>query len=110
MSFYHWFSSHPNEISLSGDSSRMSTIGKELRIAGANKENATKQSDFRRISSVPDIWSQHRLFEMLLLNKVEDVSIALNGRLKKMNMIRPFWIRLDFAVVLKQRKRRMGIF
>ena len=74
MSFYHWFSSHPNEISLSGDSSRMSTIGKELRIAGANKENATKQSDFRRISSVPDIWSQHRLFEMLLLNKVEDAS------------------------------------
>ena len=74
MSFYHWFSSHPNEISLSGDSGRMSTIGKELRIAGANMENVTRQSDFRRISSVPDIWSQHRLFEMLLLNKVEDAS------------------------------------
>ncbi|MDD4312583.1 MAG: hypothetical protein PHW41_08895, partial [Eubacteriales bacterium] len=67
MSFYHWFSSHPNEIGLSGDSGKMQTIGKELRIAGTNMENVTRQNDFRRISSVPDIWSQHRLFDMLLL-------------------------------------------
>ncbi len=74
MSFYHWFSSHPNEITLSGNINKMRDIGKELRIAGANQPQNTKQTDFRRISSVPDIWSQHRLFEMLLLNKAEDPS------------------------------------
>lgn len=74
MSFYHWFSSHPNEITLSGNTNKMRDIGKELRIAGANQQDSTKQTDFRRISSVPDIWSQHRLFEMLLLNKAEDPS------------------------------------
>ncbi len=74
MSFYHWFSSHPNEISLSGGTGKMQDIGKELRIAGTNQEEGAKQTDFRRISSVPDIWSQHRLFDMLLLNKAEDTS------------------------------------
>lgn len=74
MSFYHWFSSHPNEITLSGNISKMRDIGKELRITGANQQEGTKQTDFRRISSVPDIWSQHRLFEMLLLNKAADPS------------------------------------
>lgn len=74
MSFYHWFSSHPNEISLSGGTGKMQDIGKELRIAGVNQEEGSKQTDFRRISSVPDIWSQHRLFDMLLLNKAEDPS------------------------------------
>jgi len=78
MSFYHWFSSHPNEITLSGNINKMRDIGKELRIAGTNQledtKQSTKQTDFRRISSVPDIWSQHRLFEMLLLNKAEDPS------------------------------------
>ena len=74
MSFYHWFSSHPNEIDLSGDIRKMQDIAKELRITDAKKEERPKQTDFRRISSVPDIWSQHRLFEMLLLNKAEDPS------------------------------------
>ena len=71
MSFYHWFSSHPNEITLSGNTNKMRDIGKELRISSANQPDSTKQTDFRRISSVPDIWSQHRLFEMLLLNKAD---------------------------------------
>ncbi len=74
MSFYHWFSSHPNEITLSGNTNKMRDIGKELRIFGANQPESTRQTDFRRISSVPDIWSQHRMFEMLLLNKAEDPS------------------------------------
>ena len=74
MSFYHWFSSHPNEIDLSGDIRKMQDIAKELRITDAKKAERPKQTDFRRISSVPDIWSQHRLFEMLLLNKAEDPS------------------------------------
>ena len=74
MSFYHWFSSHPNEIDLSGDVRKMQDIAEELRITDAKKEARPKQTDFRRISSVPDIWSQHRLFEMLLLNKAEDPS------------------------------------
>lgn len=74
MSFYHWFSSHPNEIDLSGGTYKMQDIAKELRIVDAKQEARPKQTDFRRISSVPDIWSQHRLFEMLLLNKAEDPS------------------------------------
>lgn len=74
MSFYHWFSSHPNEIDLSGGIYKMQDIAKELRIVDAKQEARPKQTDFRRISSVPDIWSQHRLFEMLLLNKAEDPS------------------------------------
>lgn len=74
MSFYHWFSSHPNEITLSGDTRKMQDIAKELRIVDAKQEARPKQTDFRRISSVPDIWSQHRLFEMLLLNTAEDPS------------------------------------
>lgn len=74
MSFYHWFSSHPNEIDLSGGTYKMQDIAKELRIVDAKQEERPKQTDFRRISSVPDIWSQHRLFEMLLLNKAEDPS------------------------------------
>lgn len=74
MKFYHWFSSHPNEIELSGGVERMQTIGKELRIVDAKQAARPKQTDFRWISSVPDIWSQHRLFEMLLLNKAEDPS------------------------------------
>ena len=74
MKFYHWFSSHPNEIDLSGGVDKMETIGKELRVSDANQKERPKQTDFRRISSVPDIWSQHRLFEMLLLNKAEDES------------------------------------
>ncbi len=74
MSFYHWFSSHPNERSLSGDVSKLQDIAKELRIVDAKERERAKQTDFRRISSVPDIWSQHRLFEMLLLNKAEDPS------------------------------------
>ena len=69
MKFYHWFSSHPNEIDLSGGVEKMQTIGKELRIVDAKQAARPKQTDFRWISSVPDIWSQHRLFEMLLLNK-----------------------------------------
>lgn len=76
MSFYHWFSSHPNEITLSGNTNKMRDVGKELRISSANQPDSTKQTDFRRISSVPDIWSQHRLFEMLLLNKAEDPSYS----------------------------------
>jgi hypothetical protein len=74
MSFYHWFSSHPNEIDLSGGTYKMQDIAKELRIVDAKQEARPKQTDFRRISSVPDIWSQHRLFDMLLLNKAEDPS------------------------------------
>ena len=74
MKFYHWFSSHPNEIDLSGGVEKMQTIGKELRVADATQKERPLQTDFRRISSVPDIWSQHRLFEMLLLNKAEDES------------------------------------
>lgn len=74
MTFYHWFSSHPNEINLSGDTRKMQDIAKELRISDAKKTERPRQTDFRRISSVPDIWSQHRLFEMLLLNKAEDES------------------------------------
>jgi hypothetical protein len=74
MKFYHWFSSHPNEQDLSGDVSKLQEIGKELRIVDARQQERPMQTDFRRISSVPDIWSQHRLFEMLLLNKAEDPS------------------------------------
>ena len=37
MSFYHWFSSHPNEIDLSGDIRKMQDIAKELRITDAKK-------------------------------------------------------------------------
>lgn len=74
MSFYHWFSSHPNEIMLSGGAPKLQTIGKELRIIEANQKERPRQTDFRRISSVPDIWSQHRLFDMLLRNNAEDPS------------------------------------
>ena len=74
MSFYHWFSSHPNNTALSGDVSKLHDIGQELRISSAWQEEGPKQTDFRRISSVPDIWSQHRLFEMLLLNTAVDPS------------------------------------
>ena len=74
MSFYHWFSSHPNEANLSGGVSKLHEIGQELRISDARQETRPKQADFRRISSVPDIWSQHRLFEMLLLNTAVDPS------------------------------------
>lgn len=74
MKFYHWFSSHPNDRDLSGDVSKLQEIGKELRVVDARQQERPKQTDFCRISSVPDIWSQHRLFEMLLLNKAEDPS------------------------------------
>lgn len=74
MSFYHWFSSHPNEVMLSGNASKLQTIGKELRIKETDQNERPRQTDFRRISSVPDIWSQHRLFDMLLRNNAEDPS------------------------------------
>ena len=72
MSFYHWFPSHPNECELSGDVDKLHDIGQELRVSAARQEQRPAQTDFRRISSVPDVWSQHRLFEMLLLNKALD--------------------------------------
>ncbi len=74
MSFYHWFPSHPNESELSGDSKKLNDIGQELRITSAKQEQRPVQTDFQRISSVPDVWSQHRLFDMLLLNKALDPS------------------------------------
>lgn len=74
MSFYHWFPSHPNESELSGDAKKLHDIGQELRIINAKKDKRPPQTDFQRISSVPDVWSQHRLFDMLLLNKTLDPS------------------------------------
>ena len=74
MSFYHWFPSHPNESELSGDEKKLHDIGQELQITAAKKEKRPPQTDFQRISSVPDVWSQHRLFDMLLLNTALDPS------------------------------------
>lgn len=74
MSFYHWFPSHPNESELSGDIKKMRDIGQELRASVATSEQRPPQTDFRRISSVPDVWSQHRLFEMLLSKESLDPS------------------------------------
>jgi hypothetical protein len=74
MSFYHWFPSHPNECELSGGVDKLHDIGQELRVSAARQENRPPQTDFQRISSVPDVWSQHRLFDMLLLNNTLDPS------------------------------------
>ncbi len=72
MSFYHWFPSHPNECEFNGGVDRLHDIGQELRVSAANTEQRPPQIDFQRISSVPDVWSQHRLFDMLLLNRALD--------------------------------------
>ncbi|MEA4869214.1 MAG: hypothetical protein VB062_01100 [Christensenella sp.] len=74
MSFYHWFPSHPNECELSGGVDKLHDIGQELRVSAARQEQRPAQTDFQRISSVPDVWSQHRLFDMLLLNDALDPS------------------------------------
>jgi len=74
MSFYHWFPSHPNECELSGGVDKLHDIGQELRVSAARQEQRPPQTDFQRISSVPDVWSQHRLFDMLLLNDALDPS------------------------------------
>lgn len=74
MTFYHWFPSHPNDSELSGDTKKLHEIGQELRASVAQREQRPPQTDFRRISSVPDVWSQHRLFEMLLSKESLDPS------------------------------------
>jgi cytochrome c-type biogenesis protein CcmE len=72
MEFYHWFPTHPSLSELSGGLNKISNIGEEINSFDENDAHTSVQTDFRRISSVPDVWSQHRLFDMLLLNRSLD--------------------------------------
>ena len=74
MEYYHWFPFHPTSSELTGKREEIKEIGKAIRIVDPKDKDRIKQHDLRRIASVPDIWSQHQLFDMLLTNADQDNS------------------------------------